>query len=1235
MLIKLFKKNKSSQAGQGLVLVLVLLALGSLFIVALLGYIRTGAKTGMVYDKKTAELYAADAGIQDAVWQVKYDNISSFTAPVNYSPYDYTSVWVDSAIPIVNGLPINVTIQNQWMPSNYTTPPSETTARSIIDSAQLVVTGSTVQTGINDGGNIISKYQIKITYYPAASETFNMSSIGIWLPPGCSYYAYTSSDPNRIDGLTGSFTASRATSAYKGSEATVWSFNSTPAFEDFPNIEDISATPLVMNATFYFKPPQNNTSLKPQAVSWIIPTGTIAQTIPISWDADNRIFSLTSIAGATTIDSYIAKSEVRQLPAAIGGDYYATGNSNLSATGGNYYRDQWHDPSSAAVTSTSIPSNAEVKAAYLYWSGWKPDSSITTVFNDPCANFNNWTAGNTWSTNGSYFSGTYDGSHTGRDLTKSISLDLSTYSSALVKVTWDQWVTNGGSQNQKRVPTADGNNAGTWTTSPLFNKVAETTPNDASYITGTALGGSLNQIRYPTADYASSGTWAVSPANPPSKWDKVDEAAQDGDTTYLLHGTATAGYALFTSGSFSVPAGATITNLTIGYVVTDSTSGTNNLRAALRVNGTNYLTTDTGANPGSSYAARTYAFATNPNTGSAWTVDDINGVGTHPLQAFGINSSDANPQMKITQVYAQVNYVVQAYQLFSFSNFSVPVGSTITNLTIYVRAKDVSSGNNAIRPSIQVGGTQYNTVASSNDPGSSFTTYSYAYSTNPQTGAAWTLADINGTGTNPLQQFGVYSDDLTPNIQVSMVYAQVNYSVPITSADGLDFSLYDGTTWSAPIPAFRGDSVGYSQPSNSNFSYTIPKHYLSSGFKIKFSLVGFDNTGNYANLDDIIITAMVGDDTVLFKIDDGTHPGGTAVYLTDGTDGLRGTSDDQTQLGNGTQQLLASKVQVVQNFSGGTTPHGFSYSSFRDVTALVRGYSQQPVAPLTNVPGYGTFWVGGIYSDPSTHDEWAYADWSLLIVYESPDTLGHQLFLYDTFTYSNQDVTNGVNVDFDHDGQPGGTISGFIVPPRITGAVTTITVTNGGSGYTSAPAVNLTGGNGSGAAAMATISGGHVNSIKIINGGSGYTIAPSITITDGGGNGASATLTIGDEINVGKITCFVGEGDNWYTGDYLVLNGTRLWDGTSTNDNSQSNPDNAFNSTTMGLGTNDGIDIDTFGINPPAGQYITWASGLLNQGDTSAQIDLWTHQDVWNLNYIVISFRSATTTGGSLNYLIH
>ena len=55
-------------------------------------------------------------------------------------------------------------------------------------------------------------------------------------------------------------------------------------------------------------------------------------------------------------------------------------------------------------------------------------------------------------------------------------------------------------------------------------------------------------------------------------------------------------------------------------------------------------------------------------------------------------------------------------------------------------------------------------------------------------------------------------------------------------------------------------------------------------------------------------------------------------------------------------------------------------------------------------------------------------------------------------------------------------------------------VGNGGSGYTTAPTVKISGGGGTGATAQANISGGMVTSITVLTPGSGYTSTPTITI---------------------------------------------------------------------------------------------------------------------------------------------
>lgn len=81
--------------------------------------------------------------------------------------------------------------------------------------------------------------------------------------------------------------------------------------------------------------------------------------------------------------------------------------------------------------------------------------------------------------------------------------------------------------------------------------------------------------------------------------------------------------------------------------------------------------------------------------------------------------------------------------------------------------------------------------------------------------------------------------------------------------------------------------------------------------------------------------------------------------------------------------------------------------------------------------------------------------------------------------------------------------------PAVTPGVSAVTVSNGGTGFTTAPTVTFTGGGGTGATGFATIdSDGKIAGVTITNAGSGYTSAPGVSFSGGGGTGATATTTI-------------------------------------------------------------------------------------------------------------------------------
>ena len=78
-------------------------------------------------------------------------------------------------------------------------------------------------------------------------------------------------------------------------------------------------------------------------------------------------------------------------------------------------------------------------------------------------------------------------------------------------------------------------------------------------------------------------------------------------------------------------------------------------------------------------------------------------------------------------------------------------------------------------------------------------------------------------------------------------------------------------------------------------------------------------------------------------------------------------------------------------------------------------------------------------------------------------------------------------------------------------SVLSITVTNDGNSYGSAPTVTIGAPNlayGTTASAVATVASNKVTAITVTNAGSGYTSAPTVTITGGGGSGATATASV-------------------------------------------------------------------------------------------------------------------------------
>jgi hypothetical protein len=92
---------KRGEAGQVLPAVLAMTALGSMLIVPTLNYVSTSLKTGEMVEEELEGLYAAEAGMEDALWE-----ISNWTEESEPDSFPYTYELTD-----INGLTVSVTIE--------------------------------------------------------------------------------------------------------------------------------------------------------------------------------------------------------------------------------------------------------------------------------------------------------------------------------------------------------------------------------------------------------------------------------------------------------------------------------------------------------------------------------------------------------------------------------------------------------------------------------------------------------------------------------------------------------------------------------------------------------------------------------------------------------------------------------------------------------------------------------------------------------------------------------------------------------------------------------------------------------------------------------------------------------------------------------------------------------------------------------------------------------------------
>lgn len=166
------------EKGNVFILILILLIVGGLILTPLLGLMSTGLVSGMVYERKTSELYAADAGVEDAIWRITHNQTGSSRC----YPAEGDDPWFINGkivrVCIDRGEDLDPTCHTEYryqILSNATSSDgSTTTVHAVLKSTSLNYSDLTGN-AITSGGDV--------TILPSGTNTSEIQG-DISLPPG-------------------------------------------------------------------------------------------------------------------------------------------------------------------------------------------------------------------------------------------------------------------------------------------------------------------------------------------------------------------------------------------------------------------------------------------------------------------------------------------------------------------------------------------------------------------------------------------------------------------------------------------------------------------------------------------------------------------------------------------------------------------------------------------------------------------------------------------------------------------------------------------------------------------------------------------------------------------------------------------------------------------------------------------------------------------------------------------
>ena len=181
-----------------------------------------------------------------------------------------------------------------------------------------------------------------------------------------------------------------------------------------------------------------------------------------------------------------------------------------------------------------------------------------------------------------------------------------------------------------------------------------------------------------------------------SNWGRVDEASPDGDTSYVYTTSTTNTLDSYSTSNHVLGSG-TISSVIVHVQAKMQSSSTGYARTIVRTHNTNYQSSDISLT--SSYGDYSTTYATNPNTGIAWTWAEIDSLEC----GVSLRVASSSYYARCTQVWVEVNYVPAANYELDLEEQFTGVDYNQVNKFLCVYAGDL--GSESLRVDVWTGST--------------------------------------------------------------------------------------------------------------------------------------------------------------------------------------------------------------------------------------------------------------------------------------------------------------------------------------------------------------------------------------------------------------------------------------------------------------------------------------------------------------------------------------------------